>query len=1306
MGCRVQHACLAVAVWFCAALTADAAAVDELRTAARETYASVRALHVAYARMAARDAKKQQDEFFRVMLLGPDEKPLLEIILHCRATRCLWGTAWSVGPSAWANNLEAAGLEVVGKWGDLAIRGEAVMWSAEPWSADEKEETRRVTITLSAVPQGGGLASLFAANPHRILQFAKSGTVRAARIDARAAGGPEQREVDLAGLKSSTLAWLCRTWEHDAIRAYRQIRAIEHARLSNLPFEQINGGHPLRLPKRPRFGKPATAAPPQARKPRMDEASLDDVLDDESGQEDGDEFAGLKTPLREDEPEIVGKRLGLVREILGVMRLMLAAVANQSALGSDPSSFTLGNVQVEDPEFGPWYGHEPLPRRGPRHNIVPAGSGGAGPQFWPYVTNWWACGPFRGAAPAKLHMPDIFPFSQGILDVVAVSATLMSGTQVREQHDTPDTSPWRDKLMEPGSEMVRPWRMTPRGHGHTTGLPDSTFYLATTIRSEEDTELWAGGRADDVCLLWVNEQLVSSWPAPGAVSRGENTALFRLKLRKGENRVVARLDNDERWTGLSLRLCLRGKPRTAAQARRQMAAAREKVAEALAGDAGIFGWRRRTDGCFENARPPLSWDIRTGTNVRWRKPLGPGKSHPVIAGDRLFVSVDPIFLVCLDKHSGEQLWEREMNILELTDPALFRESEPLRRAWQDAMARADRAAESKQADADTLRREAWQLRQKWWDFVHKNGGVQKQSLWRNYVGHMFAAPVTDGRHVWVKCAAGVTACFDIDGNRKWMVKTDYADNGFSWCSSPVLIDGKLILELPLKGENYMQSELKMVCLDAASGKLLWEVPRVHNMNPSSSPVPLRLSNGRDSMAVVVTGGGTMELAREKDLDDVFVMGGTVLRADDGKVLIENLGVSSSWSSPSVLRDRVFHVGHGYGSCTRFMMVNRDVVGAQRIWTRRTRDFDGGLVHHDGILYGLPGGQFAHDFQFLDAGTGMEIVKPVNINTFYCKFGRAYSPPSCAGGYVYISDDGTVLASSVWATKLFVFQPGRLGRLVARNFLEPNMMPPLVFDEDRIYSRSNASVICLGHTGKEGVAAEAEMVARTLLEDIPMEPPSVGKAREVPPIARPEARVSEWTPVPVTRDNWYLVGPYPAAEADAVLKAMGGPALGEVGDKALYRGKPLLRQMPNKSRSTSILSRTNRNLLNLALTPSEYEGKVGYYYWVFHIAQERTLRLLCDRADADLWLSGKPVRNQDRLKLGPGHHALLIRYVAPDSLAKSPLMDLRLLDSPDAEADLRFWRESVETNRAHLERVIALCPESATAAQAKKLLGKL
>jgi len=52
------------------------------------------------------------------------------------------------------------------------------------------------------------------------------------------------------------------------------------------------------------------------------------------------------------------------------------------------------------------------------------------------------------------------------------------------------------------------------------------------------------------------------------------------------------------------------------------------------------------------------------------------------------------------------------------------------------------------------------------------------------------------------------------------------------------------------------------------------------------------------------------------------------------------------------------------------------------------------------------------------------------------------------------------------------------------------------------------------------------------------------------------------------------------------------------------------------------------------------------------------------------------------------------------------MDLRLVESEDAKADVAFWRESLEKNRALLERAIKLRPDSETAKQAKALLGRL
>lgn len=1296
-----------------AALFARAAPIDDLRATAQDTYGALRNLHMTYAGLVSRHAARSADEFVKIVLLDGNKQPLLDLYLHCRAGRCLWGSAWATGTSPWIHRVGVDSLEVSGRGPGLSVKGGAALFLADPAAMLDRPENRQAAIELTVNPSRSSRPSRFAADPMRALQFQKSGTVHASPLKGASAAGPARRKVALGTANSRTMYDLLLSWESLAMQLYRQLRVLEHARIANTSVEKIAAGHHVHLPKRPRFAAPpsqpakaAGAAPePAAAGPGLDDVSLDDDL---SVDEPGGSVDGLGTVLAavsEDKREVIEKRLRVARDIGRHVRLMAAAAANQLTLGAGRDSFVLGSLLVEDPEFGPWYGFEPLPERGDKVNIVPSGSGGEGAPHWPHVRHWRMVGPFRRGTFANLHMPDMFPVSPGILDVVAINTTLMSGTQVKERHSTPETSTWRDKLMEPASGVVRPWRMNARGRGNIPGLANATFFLATTIWAEEDAELWAGGRVDDACLLWVNERLVCSWPAPGAAASEESTALFKIKLRRGENRIVARLDNDRDWTGLSLRLCLRGKPRPAAAAREQMAAARREAARLAARDDHIFGWRRRSNGYFADAEPPLAWDIQTGVNMRWRRGLGSGKSHPVIAGDKLIVSVDPIFLVCLNKLTGEKLWEREMNVLELIDPGLFRESQTLRQTWQDTNAKAARAAGSEPGDVDALRKEAGAARRKWWDFICKRGGIQKGSAWGNYVGHMFAAPVTDGRHVWVKCAAGVAACFDLDGNRRWMVKTDYGDNGFSFCSSPVLIDGKLIFELPVADKAFYHSELKMVCLDAATGRLLWEAPRIRNLHPASSPVAVHLSNGTESTAVVVTGGGILAVLREDDLDDISVVGGTVVRVDDGKVLIENLGVNSGWSSPNVVGDRVFHVGGRYGSCTRLIMVNRDLVGARRIWTRITGDFDGGLVHHEGLLHGLPGGQFPSGFQFLEAATGKRHIKPVNINTFYGKFGRAYTPPSYAGGYVFMSDDGTALGRPMRATKVFVMQAGRRGRLLARNLLEPNMIPSLVFDGDRIYSRSTSSVICLGHTGEEGVAEEAEIVARTLMEDLPVEAPRSGSPEFVAAVGG-RGGGGPFSCVPVLNEDWYLVGPYPASETEAILTAMGGPKLGIPADRPSYRGQPLTRQHLNRHSKIRIHHRTTRNLFGLAPLGGEQAGKVVYYHRTFSVPEERTVRLLCDRMDADLWLSGTPVQHQDRLTLAAGNHVLLVRYSAPDPLPANPMMDLRLLDSPDVEAEIRSWRESIEGNRATLERVVELRPKSEAAARAKALLDKL
>jgi outer membrane protein assembly factor BamB len=1029
----------------------------------------------------------------------------------------------------------------------------------------------------------------------------------------------------------------------------------------------------------------------------------------------------LSVRTREDKPEELARRLNVVQEITAVTERVAAAARNQAELGSQPASFVYGSLKTDDPEFGPWYGFQALPERDGHPNAVPADAGADGPQLWLNVENWRILGPFRGATLVNLHIPDIIDTENAIYQVVANSQVLMSGNSIASQIHTPETNSWRAKSCEPVDGTIRPLQYSaPRGHElDHPGLNDATFYVATTVWAEKDMELWAGVCVDDAGQVWVNERLACSLPGPAKGPSIESVGLFKIKLRKGRNTILARIDNERNSTGLWLRLCVRGKPRSSEEAKAQMAAARERAATLKAVPDTIRGWRGNWSGVYPNATPPLAWDLEKRINVLWRIRTGGSKGGPIVAGDKLLVTSEPMFLMCLDKMTGKILWEREMNVLELKDPKLFAESRTLLKPWKDAETEL-RALENDPASATQQVARIKELggivaggQSKWWSFVYKNAGILERSAWGNYFGMLFATPVTDGKHVWVKCAAGVTACFDLDGNRKWMVQTEYPYNRTSMCSSPVLIDDKLIFELstriPGLAEAVANKEpvLKMVCYDAPSGKLLWEAQPVYNLQNSSTPVPMRLTNGKEDLAVVVTGGGRGPELKKGDLTDVLHLGGTVVRADDGKILIGNLGVSSGWSSPVVVGDLIYHIGPFYSTCTRLVMVNRDVVGAIRVWTQDTPGHDSGVVANDDILSGLDGGQWPSKVHFYEQATGVEIRKTANQNTIFGKFARGYSPPSAAGSYVFVSDDGTGFGWTPRHTKMFVVQAGRNGRLVSRNKLDSNMIPSPTFDGDRMYARSAGSVTCIAYTGDEGRFFEAETVAKTIMEDIPPSPPKAGEEKIVNSLPNVKVAAGQFAAVPA-HATWHFVGPYPASESNSILKAMGGPALeGYIpkGTNVPDRVKDLYMDTWNNLRFSV---RATGQMLDLTAPIANQDNTLAIYYWVFEDKKPHKVRVTCDRQDVDLWISGVKVESQDRLNLSPGRHVVMIRFITPESDTPPPqaLMDLQLTDSTDPQEDIRAGRESVESNRAILERVIKLRPESEAAKEAKLRLSQL
>jgi len=199
-------------------------------------------------------------------------------------------------------------------------------------------------------------------------------------------------------------------------------------------------------------------------------------------------------------------------------------------------------------------------------------------------------------------------------------------------------------------------------------------------------------------------------------------------------------------------------------------------------------------GILDGTDLPENWDIRTGKNICWKTDIpGLGHSCPVVWGDRLFLTtaisgtgsdslkvglygdIDPVkdrsvheFRVyCLDRHTGEVLWERMA---------------------QRGVPRTDRHTKS---------------------------------------SHANPTPATDGKHLVAFFGSEGLYCYDFEGNLLWkhdfgtMNAGPYTDPDVEWgfASSPVIHEGRVLLQCDFLGDGFIAS------LEVESGEIIWKTPR-------------------------------------------------------------------------------------------------------------------------------------------------------------------------------------------------------------------------------------------------------------------------------------------------------------------------------------------------------------------------------------------------------------------------------------------------------------------------------------------------
>ncbi len=176
-------------------------------------------------------------------------------------------------------------------------------------------------------------------------------------------------------------------------------------------------------------------------------------------------------------------------------------------------------------------------------------------------------------------------------------------------------------------------------------------------------------------------------------------------------------------------------------------------------------------GVAKGASLPLSFDAKTGANVRWKTPIPlPGMSSPIIWGGSVFLTGADESSNCVyrfDADTGQLLWSA---LLKVPGGA--------------------RPAPAKVADDTSL-----------------------------------AAPtaVSDGRRVYALFPNGEIAAFDFAGKQVWARNIGPLENNYGFAASLALHQDRLLIQID---RGVVEDNLsKLVALDAVTGKDLWQKPR-------------------------------------------------------------------------------------------------------------------------------------------------------------------------------------------------------------------------------------------------------------------------------------------------------------------------------------------------------------------------------------------------------------------------------------------------------------------------------------------------
>jgi hypothetical protein len=394
-------------------------------------------------------------------------------------------------------------------------------------------------------------------------------------------------------------------------------------------------------------------------------------------------------------------------------------------------------------------------------------------------------------------------------------------------------------------------------------------------------------------------------------------------------------------------------------------------------------WRYDGSGRFPSIHPPTEW--RRDRNILWKTPLPiGGYSSPIVARDRVFVTAEMGSLICLDAADGRILWQKD----------LF-------------------SKDSKDIPADLSRQ-----------LMRGCGGDSKQST---------PTPTCNGEWVFYINAMGLCACYDLQGNQKWIRIIETASDEENFTSSPIFIGDRIVVSWGC-----------LLALDAQTGRTLWKASEAK----SSHGTPAVTKIGGEAVAVTPAGD--------------------IVRLANGEILCSGL-FQSDYATPLV-EGNVLHVLGTQARALELPARAEKGMRPKELWkTTLKGQFMASPAYRDGLLYTVENekcrlhildaktGEVLTVTRVVDPETRTETVEPGTKLAGLAPAQYTYASPVASAWNVFFFDD---------AGNTAVLELGRTHRPVRVNKLEDGCAGTPFFFKDRIIIRGTRAVYCVGEKHHE------------------------------------------------------------------------------------------------------------------------------------------------------------------------------------------------------------------------------------------------